>query len=126
VAQTNLDGRLELEQDGLADEDLSRLGAQPANLLLEQEDLLSGTASTDFQQSFYDGFEVHIVVRHAGQLAGGREEGGKARVRDDGLDAGRAQNRRRRGGGKGGMSFYCRSAPFGNVAGLGRLQSCTF
>ena len=75
AASTNLDGRLELEQDGLTDEDLSRLGAQPANLLLEKLDLLAGTASADFQQPFYDGFEVHIVVGHAAQLAGGREEG---------------------------------------------------
>jgi hypothetical protein len=76
---TNLDGRLKLQQDGLTDKYFSRLGAQPTNLLLEQLDLLAGTTSADFQQSFYDGLEVHIVVGHAGWLAGGGGEG-KARV----------------------------------------------
>jgi hypothetical protein len=61
----NLDGSLKLEQNRLADEDLARLGAQPADLLLEELDLFAGTASADFQQSFYDGIEVHVVVGHA-------------------------------------------------------------
>jgi hypothetical protein len=71
--ETNLDGRLKLEQDGLTDEDLPRLGAQIADLMLMQLDLLAGTASADFQQSFNDVFEVHIVVGHGEWLAGGEE-----------------------------------------------------
>ena len=42
-----LDGSLELEQDGLVDEDLARLGAEVLDLVLLQLNGLSGTVASD-------------------------------------------------------------------------------
>ena len=44
---TDLDGRLELEENGLRNEDLAGLGAQVTDLRLKQLDLLTGPAAPD-------------------------------------------------------------------------------
>ena len=59
---THLYGRLKLEQYGLRDENLSCFRAEIANLRLEQLDLLSRPAAAHFQQSVYDGVEVHLIL----------------------------------------------------------------
>lgn len=62
---TYLDGSLELEEDGLGDEDLTSLGAQIADLGLKQLDLLAGAAAPDLEEAVDDGVEVNLVlVRH--------------------------------------------------------------
>jgi len=45
----NLDGSLELEKDGLGDEDLAGLGAEIPNLSLEKLNLLAGAAASHFK-----------------------------------------------------------------------------
>jgi len=61
----DLDRRLELEEDGLGDENLAGLGAKGADLGLEELDLLAGTAAANFKKTVYDGVEIDIVwVRH--------------------------------------------------------------
>jgi len=47
VLTTDLYGCLQLEQDGLADEDLASLGAKKLDLVFTKLNLLSGTRSTD-------------------------------------------------------------------------------
>jgi hypothetical protein len=44
----NLDGSLELKEDGLGDEDLASLGAEVVDLFTGQLHSLSRTAATDF------------------------------------------------------------------------------
>jgi len=46
----NLDGGLKLEEDGLADENLTGLGAQELDFVLGQVHLLAGAAATHFQR----------------------------------------------------------------------------
>ena len=65
---TDLYGRLELEENGLRDENLTSLGAQVSNLGLQQLDLLAGPAAADFQQPVYDGIEIHLVFCHSCDL----------------------------------------------------------
>ena len=45
----NLDGGLKLEEDGLADENLTGLGAQELDLVLSQVHLLAGAASANWK-----------------------------------------------------------------------------
>ena len=62
---SHLDGGLELEQDGLGDEDLASLGAEEANLGLEKLDLLAWAAAPHLQEAVDYGVEVNFVlVRH--------------------------------------------------------------
>ena len=50
-----LDGSLELQQDGLADEDLTGLGAQEPDFGLQKLHLLAGSAATDLEEAVDDG-----------------------------------------------------------------------
>lgn len=60
-----LDRSLELEENGLRDEDLTRLGAEVADLSLKELDLLSGTAAANLEEAVNDGVEIDVVlVRH--------------------------------------------------------------
>jgi hypothetical protein len=62
---TDLDGSLKLKKDRLRDEDLTSFCAQIADLSLQELNLLSRSASSNFQQTIYYGIEIHIVlVRH--------------------------------------------------------------
>jgi hypothetical protein len=54
VSTAYLDRRLELEENGLGDENLAGLGAKVADLSLEELDLLAGTAAANFEQTVYD------------------------------------------------------------------------
>jgi hypothetical protein len=65
---TDLYGRLELEKNGLRDENLASLGAEVPNLRLQQLHLLAGPAATNLQQSVYDGVQIHLVFRHSCDL----------------------------------------------------------
>lgn len=47
LSATDLDWCLKLKEDGLRDENLTRLGAQVANLSLKKLDLLAGPAAPD-------------------------------------------------------------------------------
>lgn len=68
--RTYLDRCLELEQDGLGNEDLASLSAQVSNLGLEQLDLLAGAAATDLQEAVDYGVQVDIVVICHGDYVG--------------------------------------------------------
>jgi hypothetical protein len=57
--------RFQLKQDGLADEDLARLGAQISDLKLFQLHCLAGPAATDLLELVYDGIQIHLVFRHS-------------------------------------------------------------
>lgn len=60
-----LDRSFELEEDGLRDEDLARLGAEVADLSLKKLNLLSGTAAANLEETVNDGVEIDVVlVRH--------------------------------------------------------------
>jgi hypothetical protein len=61
----DLDRRFELEQDGLRDEDFSRLGAQIADLRLQQLHLLAGPAAPDLEEPVYDRVQVYLVFGHS-------------------------------------------------------------
>mgnify|MGYP004502128587 CR=1 FL=1 len=65
---TDLDRCLELEENGLRDEDLSRLGAQVADLGLEQLNLLAGPAAPDLEKAVYDRVEIYLVFCHSCDL----------------------------------------------------------
>jgi hypothetical protein len=65
---TDLDGCLELEEDGLRDEDLTRLGAQIADFSLEQLYLLAGPAAPDLEETVYDRVEIYLVLGHSCDL----------------------------------------------------------
>lgn len=65
---TYLDWSLKLQEDGLRDENLTGLGAQIANLRLEELDLLARPASSHLQKSVYDGVQIHLLFRHGGGL----------------------------------------------------------
>lgn len=58
----DLDGSLELEQDGLRDEDFAGFGAQVPNLGLEQLDLLSGSAAPHFEKAIDYRIEVDLML----------------------------------------------------------------
>lgn len=62
MSQAYLDGSLELEEDGLGDENLTSLGAEVANLRLEELDLLSGAAASDLEESIDYRVEIDIVL----------------------------------------------------------------
>lgn len=68
LSSTDLDRCLELEEDRLRDEDLSRLGAQIADLSLEQLNLLAGPAAPDLKETVYDRVEIYLVFRHSCDL----------------------------------------------------------
>ena len=68
--RTDLYRRLKLEQNGLRDEDFAGLGAQVADLGLQQLDLLARPAAPDLEQSVYDGVEVDLVLSHGGGVCG--------------------------------------------------------
>lgn len=57
-----LDWGFKLKQDGLRDEDLTRLCAQVANFSLQQLHLLSRSASAHLQQAVYDRVEIDVVL----------------------------------------------------------------
>lgn len=66
-SQTYLDGRFQLEEDGLGDEDLARLGAQESDLRLEELDLLPGATTPDLEQAIDYRIEVDLMlVGHGG------------------------------------------------------------
>lgn len=65
---TDLDWCLELEEDGLRDEDFTGLGAQITDLSLEQLDLLAGPAAPDLEETVYDRVEIYLVFRHSCDL----------------------------------------------------------
>lgn len=59
-----LDGRFQLQEDGLRNEDLPSLGAQITNLRLQKLDLLSRPAAPHFQQSVDDRVQIHFLLSH--------------------------------------------------------------
>jgi hypothetical protein len=62
---SHLNGSFELEQNGLGNEDLAGLGAEIADLGLEQLDLLAGAAAPHLQEAVDYRIEVDVVlVRH--------------------------------------------------------------
>lgn len=62
---SHLDRSLELEQNGLGNEDLASLGAEVANLGLEQLDLLARAAAPHLQEAVDYRVEIDFVlVRH--------------------------------------------------------------
>ena len=67
-----LERRLELEEDGLREEDLARLEAQTPDLVLRQLDILAGPRSTNCKN--VKGLICENTVWSSG---------GKARVRDE-------------------------------------------
>jgi len=61
----NLDGSLELEQDGLRDKDLAGLGTEITNLGFKQLNLLAWTAAPHLQEAVDYRVEIDVVlVRH--------------------------------------------------------------
>lgn len=66
-SQTYLDGRFQLEEDGLGDEDLARLRAEEPNLGLEELHLLPGATTPDLEQAIDYRIEVDLMlVGHGG------------------------------------------------------------
>ena len=63
----NFDGGLEFQEDGLGDEDFSRLHAEAANFLGSQLHLLARSASSDLQESFDNA--IYINVSHFRSLS---------------------------------------------------------
>ena len=63
--QTDLYRRFKLEQDGLRNENLAGLGAQVSDLGLQQLHLLSRPAASHFQESIYDGVQIHLSFGHS-------------------------------------------------------------
>lgn len=61
----HLDWRLQLQQYGLRDENLSRFGTQETDFRFQQLYLLPWPASPHLQESVNDGVEVHVIlIRH--------------------------------------------------------------
>jgi hypothetical protein len=58
----NLDRSLQLQQDGLRDEDFASLGAQVADLGLEKLDLLARPAAPHLQETVDNRVEVDFVL----------------------------------------------------------------
>ena len=58
----DLDGRLQLQQDGLGDKDLASLGAQVADLGLEKLDLLARPAAPHLQETVDHRVEVDFML----------------------------------------------------------------
>jgi len=58
----NLDGSLQLQQDGLRDEDFASLRAQVADLGLEKLDLLARPAAPHLQETVDNRVEVDFVL----------------------------------------------------------------
>ena len=54
----DLDGRLELDQDRLREEDLAGVEAERADLALEEVDLLAGAGATYAQELVDDAIDV--------------------------------------------------------------------
>lgn len=68
---THLDGSLEFEENGLGDEDLAGLGAEEADLSLEELDLLARAAAPDLEEAVDYGVEVDLMlVCHRKELSG--------------------------------------------------------
>jgi hypothetical protein len=78
-----LDRSLELEQDGLGDEDLAGLGAKVSNLGLEQLDLLARTAATDLQEPVDYGVQINIMLICQGRFGGPPVAGGRGQRREE-------------------------------------------
>lgn len=57
-----LDGSLQLEEDGLRNENLASLSAEEANLSLEKLDLLSRPATSDLEQPVNYRIEIDLVL----------------------------------------------------------------
>jgi hypothetical protein len=75
---TYFDGSLELEEDGLRDENLASLGAQIPDLGLKQLDLLAGAATTDLQEPVNYRVKINFVlVCHLCEVLGSRRGGGQ-------------------------------------------------
>lgn len=65
---TYLNRSLKLEKDGLGDEDLAGLGAEVADLRLQELDLFAGAAASDLEQPIDYGVEIDFVlVCHRGE-----------------------------------------------------------
>lgn len=62
IRSAYLDRSLELKQYGLRDENLTSLGAEVANLGLEQLHLLAGTASSDLEEPVDYGIKIDLVL----------------------------------------------------------------
>lgn len=62
AALSYLDGSLELEEDGLRNENLASLSAEEANLSLEKLDLLSRPATSDLEQPVNYRIEIDLVL----------------------------------------------------------------
>jgi hypothetical protein len=76
----DLDGSFELEQNGLRNEDFTGLGAEVADLRLEELDLLAGAAASDLEQPIDYRVEIDLVlVCHCRGLS--RREVGRECVR---------------------------------------------
>lgn len=57
-----LNRSLQLKEDGLRDENLTGLGAQEANLTLEELDLLSGPAASNLEQPVNYRIEIDLML----------------------------------------------------------------
>lgn len=62
AALSYLDGSLQLEEDGLRNENLASLSAEEANLSLEKLDLLSRPATSDLEQPVNYRIEIDLVL----------------------------------------------------------------
>jgi len=82
---SHLDGSFKLEQDRLGDENLAGLGAEKADLGLEELDLLARAAAPHLQEAVDYGVEINFVlVRHCERTLGPPSLEDGARTGDDG------------------------------------------
>jgi hypothetical protein len=73
---TNLDGSLELEQNGLGNEDLASLRAEKTNFRFQELDLLARAAAADLEQAIDYRVEIDLMlIGHFSTEALAREDG---------------------------------------------------
>jgi hypothetical protein len=71
-----LDGSLELEQNGLGNEDLASLRAEITNFRFQELDLLAGAAAADLEQAIDYRVEIDLMlIGHFSTEALAREDG---------------------------------------------------
>lgn len=69
-----LDGCFQLQQDGLRDEDFSRLSAEKTNLRFQELNLLSRPATPHLQETVNDRVQIHFLVSHGEMVLMGRQK----------------------------------------------------
>lgn len=72
-----LDGCFQLQQNGLRDEDFSRLSAEKANLRFQELNLLSRPATPHLQQTVNDRVQIHFLVSHGDMVLMGQQKSNK-------------------------------------------------